>query len=271
MRLVLLGPPGAGKGTQAAAVRDRFGIPHISTGDMLRGAIAAGTPVGRKARVIVEGGNLVPDEIMAEMVKERLSAPDTAPGFLLDGYPRNIEQGVTLESILQALGQRLDHVLYLVLDDAEIVKRLSGRRTCGSCGAPFHVVTAPPATAGACNACGSRLVQREDDREEVVARRLKVYRERTEPLVGFYTDRGLLRKVDASGTVSDVRARLASALGGRPESPDGVDDGASGGPGGGVSDGWHREGGGARGKIGKAPRGGMNGMGGMGGRMGSRT
>jgi adenylate kinase len=214
MRLVLLGPPGAGKGTQAAAVRERFGIPHISTGDMLRGAIMAGTPAGVKARAIVDAGNLVPDDMVAEMVRERLSAPDTAPGFLLDGYPRNIEQGATLETILQALGRKLDHVLYLALDDAEIVKRLSGRRTCGSCGAPYHVNSAPSKQQGVCDYCGGALVQREDDREEVIGRRLKVYRERTEPLVEFYRKRNLLREVDAMGTVGDVRARLADALAG---------------------------------------------------------
>lgn len=219
MRLVLLGPPGAGKGTQAAAVRDRFGIPHISTGEMLRAAIAAGTPVGRRARGIVEGGNLVPDEMMTEMVKDRLSAPDAARGFILDGYPRNIDQAVTLESILQALGQRLDHVLYLALDDDEIVRRLSGRRTCGSCGAPYHVDSAPPKERGVCDVCGGSLAQREDDREEVVMRRLKVYRERTEPLVGFYRQSGLLREVEASGSVSDVESRLAAAIGGRPAAP----------------------------------------------------
>jgi adenylate kinase len=167
-----------------------------------------------KARAIVDAGNLVPDEMVAEMVRERLSAQDTAPGFLLDGYPRNIEQGATLETILQALGRNLDHVLYLALDDAEIVKRLSGRRTCGSCGAPYHVSSAPSKNQGVCDYCGGALVQREDDREEVIGRRLKVYRDRTEPLVEFYRRRNLLREVDATGTVGEVRVRLADALAG---------------------------------------------------------
>ena len=156
---------------------------------------------------------------MAEMVRERLAAPDAAHGFLLDGYPRNIEQGVTLETILQALGQELDHVVHFVLEDAEIVRRLSGRRTCGSCGAPYHRVSAPPSKPGVCDVCGGLLFQREDDREAVVAQRLKVYRERTEPLVDFYRQRGLLREIEATGSVADVQARLASALQARPATP----------------------------------------------------
>jgi len=213
MRLVLLGPPGAGKGTQAAAVRDLYGVPHISTGDMLRSAIAAGTPVGLKAKVIVDAGNLVPDDIMAEMVRERITAPDARPGYLLDGYPRNVTQATTLEAILLVLGQKLDHVVHLSLDDAEIVKRLSGRRTCASCGTPCHVTAAPPRVAGRCDNCGGTLVQREDDREEIIGRRLEVYRERTAPVVEFYRQLGLLREVDASGPVAEVRQRLEAALG----------------------------------------------------------
>jgi len=212
MRLVLLGPPGAGKGTQAAAVRDMFNVPHVSTGEMLRSAIAAGTVLGEKAKAIVDAGNLVPDDVMAEIVKERLSAPDAAAGFLLDGYPRTLEQATTLESILQALGQKLDHVVYLALDDAEIVRRLSGRRTCTVCGAPCHATAAPPRVAGICDSCGGALVQREDDREAIVERRLRIYHERTAPLVGFYRQQGLLREIDARGTVHEVQARLVVAL-----------------------------------------------------------
>ena len=212
MRLVLLGPPGAGKGTQAAAVRDMFGVPHISTGEMLRAAIAAGTPLGQRAKVIVDSGNLVPDDVMGEIVKERLSAPDALGGFLLDGYPRTLSQATTLDAILQALGEKLDHVVYLFLDDAEIVTRLSGRRTCATCGAPCHVTAAPPRVAGICDICGGALVQREDDHEAIVARRLKVYHQATAPLVDFYRRQGLLREIDARGTVHEVQARLLVAL-----------------------------------------------------------
>ncbi len=214
MRLVLLGPPGAGKGTQAAAVQQVLGVPHISTGDMLRGAIAAGTAVGLKAKAIVEAGNLVPDDVMADMVGERLAAPDAKAGFLLDGYPRNVGQGEMLQLILNRMGRALDHVLYLMLDDAEIVKRLSGRLACVKCGAPYHMTGAPPKKAGVCDVCSGVLLTRPDDREEVVVQRLKVYRGQTEPLVDYYRGRGLLREIDASGTVKQVEARLQAALAG---------------------------------------------------------
>lgn len=212
MRLVLLGPPGAGKGTQAASVREQLGVPHISTGEMLREAIASGTPVGRRAKAIVDGGQLVPDDVMAEMVSERLSASDAGKGFLLDGYPRNLRQGERLEEILESRGVTLDHVVYLSLDDAELVKRLSGRRTCESCGMPYHVTGAPPRREGFCDACGGALLQRPDDREEVVAERLAVYRRQTEPLVDYYRKRGLLREIEATGPVTAVAHRLLEAL-----------------------------------------------------------
>ena len=212
MTIVMMGPPGAGKGTQAAAVKTRFGIPHISTGGMLREAIAAGTPVGRKTKGIVGEGNLVPDEIMAEMVEERLSVSDAQRGFLLDGYPRNVEQGEVLDRILESSGRVLDRVVSLILSDEEIIRRLSGRRICISCGRPFHVETAPPASPDKCDACGGTLEQRPDDRPEVIERRLQVYREMTEPLIKFYGDRNLLREVDAGGTVDQVGERIAGVL-----------------------------------------------------------
>jgi adenylate kinase len=181
---------------------------------MLRGAIAAGTAVGLKAKAIVEAGNLVPDDVMADMVKERLAAPDAKAGFLLDGYPRNVGQGEMLQLILDRMGRALDHVLYLMLDDAEIVRRLSGRRTCGKCGAPYHVTGAPSKKAGVCDACAGALLTRPDDREEVVVQRLNVYRGQTEPLVHYYRGRRLLREIDASGTVPQVEARVLAALAG---------------------------------------------------------
>ena len=214
MRLVLLGPPGAGKGTQAAAVRDRLGIPHISTGDMLRGAIAAGTPLGRKAKQIVDGGNLVPDDVITEMVRERLGAPDTSQGFLLDGYPRNLGQARSLEVIMDGFGRKLDLVLCLNLSDVEIVARLSGRRTCDRCGAPFHVVGAPPKVSGICDFCAGALSQRADDREEVIERRLAVYKLQTAPLSEYYRQKGILAKIDATGGVLQIRERIFKALAG---------------------------------------------------------
>ena len=214
MRLVLLGPPGAGKGTQAAAVKDRLGIPHISTGDMLRGAIVAGTPLGRKAKQIVDGGNLVPDDMITEMVRERLGAPDAKRGFLLDGYPRNLGQAKSLDIILGGMGQKLDLVLCLHLSDAEIVARLSGRRTCDACGAPFHVPSAPPKVSGICDSCGGTLSQRADDREEVIVRRLAVYQTQTAPLGAFYKERGTLAEIDAMGDVLEIQERIFAALAG---------------------------------------------------------
>lgn len=214
MRLVLLGPPGAGKGTQAAAVRDRLGIPHISTGDMLRGAIAAGTPLGRKAKQIVDGGNLVPDDMITEMVRERLGAPDAKNGFLLDGYPRNLGQARSLDLMLNETGQKLDLVLSLNLSDAEIVTRLSGRRTCDSCGAPFHIASAPAKVPDICDSCGGALSQRADDREEVIERRLAVYKTQTEPLGAYYRQKGILAEIDAAGGVLEIQKRLFDALAG---------------------------------------------------------
>jgi len=214
MRLVLLGPPGAGKGTQAAAVRDRLGIAHISTGDMLRGAIAAGTPLGRKAKQIVDGGNLVPDDVITEMVRERLGAPDVKRGFLLDGYPRNLDQAKSLDSILDGMGQKLDLVVSLKLSDAEIVSRLSGRRTCDGCGLPFHITSAPPKYSGICDYCGNTLSQRADDREEVILRRLAVYAAQTAPLGAFYRDKGVLAEIDATGGILQVQERIIAALAG---------------------------------------------------------
>ena len=212
MRLVLLGPPGAGKGTQAVALKQALGIPHISTGDMLRAAIAAGTPVGMQAKAIVESGGLVPDEMIGEVVRQRLAQADAAGGFLLDGFPRTVGQAEILEKTLSSLQARLDGVLYMTLDDAAILARLSGRRSCSACGAPYHVASAPPRAAGICDRCGGTLTQREDDREDVVGRRVRVYREQTEPLVDFYRRRGLLREVPAEGTVEVVEQRLMAAV-----------------------------------------------------------
>jgi adenylate kinase len=219
MRVVLLGPPGAGKGTQAAVMRERYRVPHISTGDMLREAIAAGTSLGSQAKALVDAGQFVPDDVMAGLVKQRLEQPDAEDGFVLDGYPRNEAQGETLDGLLAAMGLPLDHVVMLDLDDAEIVRRLSGRRTCGTCGAPYHVSSAPPRQDGRCDRCAppaGTLLQRPDDREDVVTERLRVYRERTAPLADFYRRRGLLRTVDASGAVGEVERRILAALAGSP-------------------------------------------------------
>jgi len=212
MMLVLLGPPGAGKGTHADAIRAGLGVPHVSTGAMLRMAIEAGSPAGQKAKTLVESGDLVPDDLMAEMVRDRLDQEDARGGFILDGYPRNVGQARDLDGILAKRTSRLDRVLSLVVDDDEIVRRLSGRRTCEECGALYHVVSAPPKSEGRCDRCGGALTHRADDRPDVIAHRLSVYRAQTEPLVAFYRGRGLLAEVDAAGTLDAVRQRVVGAL-----------------------------------------------------------
>ena len=210
--MILLGPPGSGKGTQAAAVKERYGIPHISTGDMLREAIAAGTPLGMKVKDIMASGALVPDEIVGEVVAERLSRPDARKGFLLDGFPRTIRQAEILGTALSARREALDAVVKVNLSDEEVVRRLSGRRTCSACGAPCHAVFSPPRAAGVCDSCGGALKQRDDDKEDVIRNRLSVYHRQTAPLAEWYSKRGLLREVDGEGLVEEVQRRVFAAL-----------------------------------------------------------
>jgi adenylate kinase len=212
VRVILLGPPGAGKGTQAGNIASTYGIPHISTGDILRANVREGTELGREAKRFMDAGELVPDEVIIGMVGDRLSEPDATQGFLFDGFPRTVPQAEALEMLLLAREQPLDVVLRLAVDEDEVVTRLTGRRTCTGCGAVFHVEHQPPASEGVCDACGGELVQREDDREDVVRNRLEVYRRSTEPLEEFYWNRGLLRDVEAVGTVDEVAERAGAVL-----------------------------------------------------------
>jgi adenylate kinase len=216
MRIVLLGAPGSGKGTQSQRLVERLGIPQISTGDLLRAAVARGTELGRQAKEAMEGGRLVEDSLVLGMIRERLAEPDAARGFILDGFPRNLAQAHALDRLLAGLGQPLDAVVQLEVDYAELVRRISGRRTCADCGRVFNVLTGPAAAASEpCPKTGAahRLVQRPDDNEATVAERLRVYDEKTRPLVDFYRARGLLRVIDAAGDVDQVTRRLAQALG----------------------------------------------------------
>jgi len=213
VRLVLFGPPGAGKGTQAAAIKDKFGIPHISTGEILREAIAAGTPVGVRAKAVVESGSLVPDEVVGELVALRLARSDARRGFLLDGFPRTLRQAEILEVVLKARKEPLDAVVKVNLNDDEVVRRLSGRRTCPSCGASFHVSFSPPKVEGLCDACGGPLRQRDDDREDVIRKRLTVYRDQTAPLASHYAKMGVLKEIEGSGPIEEVKQRILRALG----------------------------------------------------------
>jgi len=212
MRVVLVGAPGAGKGTQAQYLAKHYGIPQISTGEIFRANIAAQTELGRRAKLYMDAGNLVPDEVTIAIVRDRLAQADTAPGFLLDGFPRTVPQAEALSGILDELQTPLDAVLELQIDDDEVVRRLSGRRTCRKCGHVWHVDFDPPTVPGVCENCGGELFQRDDDLPDTIRRRLEVYAEQTEPLVGFYTSAGLLRSVPASGAVDDVSERAIQAL-----------------------------------------------------------
>jgi adenylate kinase len=212
MRLVLVGPPGAGKGTQAQFISAHLGVPKISTGDIFRANVSQGTELGQQAKKYMDAGDLVPDEITIGMVQERLAEEDARGGFLLDGFPRNVPQARTFDQILAEAGGPLDVVLELVVDDDEVVRRLSGRRTCRSCGHIWHVDFDPPSTEGVCDICGGELFQRDDDMPETIRHRLDVYYEQTSPLVGYYAEKGLLVGIDAMGPVDDVTDRAIAAL-----------------------------------------------------------
>lgn len=216
MRVIFLGPPGAGKGTQALRVAARWGVPRIATGDMLREAVEAGSPLGRQARAFLERGELVPDEVVIGLVAERLDREDTRKGFLLDGFPRTVAQAQALGRLLMEQGVALDRVVYFEVGEEELVRRLTGRRICPRCGASYHVQLSPPKTEGRCDRCGGELSQREDDRAETVRRRLAVYRTETRPLIEHYEAQGLLRTVPGEGTVDEVQKAVVTAVeGGR--------------------------------------------------------
>jgi adenylate kinase len=213
VRLVLVGPPGAGKGTQAQFIAAARSIPKISTGDIFRANVTQGSELGLLAKKFMDAGDLVPDEVTIRMVRERLAQDDAVKGFLLDGFPRNVPQAEILEEMLdQDMNAKLDLVLELVVDDDEVVRRLSGRRTCRKCGHVWHVDFDPPEVEGICDHCGGELFQRDDDRPETVRHRLEVYAAQTAPLVAFYAARGVLIGIDATGPVDDVTERALDAL-----------------------------------------------------------
>ncbi len=212
MRIILLGPPGAGKGTQAVQIAETAGIPHISTGDILRANVKAGTELGQRAKGYMDAGDLVPDEVIIGMVGDRLDEDDAKAGFLFDGFPRTVPQAEALERLLAERQEPLDVVLRLAVPQDEVVRRLTGRRTCAGCGRIFHLVFDPPAEEGRCDDCGGELTQRDDDTEDVVLNRLEVYRTQTEPLENFYWERGLLRDVEAVGDVEEVQERIQAIL-----------------------------------------------------------
>jgi adenylate kinase len=212
MRLVLVGPPGAGKGTQAEFVAAHLAVPKISTGDIFRANVASGTHLGRQAKRYMDAGQLVPDEVTINMVRERLAEPDAGDGFLLDGFPRTVPQANALDKLLADLGTGLDVVLELVVENDEVIRRLSGRRTCRGCGKVWHVEFDAPSRQDRCDRCGGQLFQRDDDKPETIAERLRVYARDTAPLIQFYGAQGKLVGIDATGPVEDVTGRAIDAL-----------------------------------------------------------
>ncbi|SBT51500.1 adenylate kinase [Micromonospora narathiwatensis] len=212
MRLVLVGPPGAGKGTQAEFIAAHLSVPKISTGDIFRANVSQGTQLGVEAKRYMDAGKLVPDEVTINMVRDRLAEPDAGEGFLLDGFPRTTPQAAALDKLLADLGTALDLVLELVVDDDEVIRRLSGRRTCRGCGKIWHVEFDATTREGVCDRCGGELFQRDDDKPETIAARLREYAEKTAPLVDYYGAQGKLVGIDATGPVEDVTVRAIDAL-----------------------------------------------------------
>ncbi|MEV2907292.1 adenylate kinase [Paenibacillus larvae] len=217
MNIIFMGPPGAGKGTQAEKIVSDFQIPHISTGDAFRLAMSQGTPLGIKAKGYVDKGLLVPDEITNGIVKERLEQPDCAKGFLLDGYPRTIAQADALDEMLKSQSRQIDHVMNLTVDRELLLARLTGRRICKSCGATYHVLFNPPQHEGICDKCGGELYQRSDDTEEKVGTRLDEYTNKTAPLLDYYRQKGILREVNGEQDITAVTSEISSILRGQTE------------------------------------------------------
>jgi adenylate kinase len=212
VNVVLFGPPGSGKGTQAQFIVESYGIPQISTGDMLRSAVKAKTPLGNAAKSVMDAGGLVSDDIVLGLVKERVSQEDCTSGFILDGFPRTIPQADALISLLDEIGKKIDLVISLDVDNKELINRLSGRRTCPACGKGFHIIYDKPVREGLCNNCGTLLVQRDDDSENTVINRLSVYDLQTSALKSYFKDLGILYSVSGSGSISDIQSQIAAII-----------------------------------------------------------
>ena len=212
MHILLMGPPGAGKGTQAANLVKEFGIPHISTGDMFRAAVKEGTELGKRAKACMDAGKLVPDEVTIGIVKERLAKPDCKKGFILDGFPRTVEQADALTGILKELGLSLTAALNITVPAADLIERAVGRRICKSCGATYHVKFNPPQKAGVCDTCAGDLYQRADDSEETMKNRLSVYEAQTKPLIAYYEKAGVYKEIDGRKAIDEVKAAMIAAL-----------------------------------------------------------
>lgn len=212
MNIILLGPPGAGKGTQAKMLVEEYQIPQISTGDILRAAVKEGTPLGKEAKVRMDRGELVPDSVVIGIVEERIQQPDCAKGYMLDGFPRTVPQAEALDGMLKDLSSQIGHVVSIEVANEELVERLTGRRTCRDCGEGFHVMFNPPEKEGVCDKCGGELYQRDDDNVETVTSRLEVYESQTLPLIDYYTAQGKIRAVDGVGDIKEIFGRVTQVL-----------------------------------------------------------
>lgn len=213
MKIIMLGAPGAGKGTQAKMIAEKYSIPHVSTGDIFRANIKNGTELGKEAKQYMDKGQLVPDELTVKILLDRVAQPDCANGYVLDGFPRTIPQAEVLDEALSKLGEKIDYAVNVDVPDENIVRRMSGRRACLSCGATYHIEHIPPKKEGICDNCGSELVLRDDDKPETVLNRLKVYHDQTQPLIDFYTKKGVLKTVDGTVDMKDVFAAIVAILG----------------------------------------------------------
>ena len=213
MKIIMLGAPGAGKGTQAKQIADKYSIPHISTGDILRANIKNGTELGKKAKQYMDQGALVPDELTCDLVMDRIQQDDCKNGFVLDGFPRTIPQAEALDAALEKINEKMDYAIDVDVPDENIVNRMSGRRACLNCGATYHLISIPPKVEGICDRCGSEIVLREDDKPETVQKRLKVYHEQTQPLIDYYKNQGILKSVDGTQPMDEVFKAIVTILG----------------------------------------------------------
>lgn len=213
MKIIMLGAPGAGKGTQAKQIADKYSIPHISTGDIFRANIKEGTELGKKAKTFMDQGLLVPDELVVDLVVDRIKQADCSNGFVLDGFPRTIPQAESLDAALEKINEKMDYAIDVDVPDENIINRMGGRRACLNCGATYHVVTIPTKVEGICDRCGNPVVLRDDDQPETVKKRLDVYHEQTQPLIDYYTKQGILKSVDGTQPMGDVFAAIVSVLG----------------------------------------------------------
>lgn len=213
MKIIMLGAPGAGKGTQAKQIADKYSIPHISTGDIFRANIKEGTELGKKAKTFMDQGLLVPDDLVVDLVVDRIKQADCSNGFVLDGFPRTIPQAESLDAALEKINEKMDYAIDVDVPDENIINRMSGRRACINCGATYHIVTIPTKVEGICDRCGNPVVLRDDDQPETVKKRLDVYHEQTQPLIDYYTKQGILKSVDGTQPMGDVFAAIVSVLG----------------------------------------------------------